>query len=266
MSWTDLGRRAAKLTALAGYAAIAGLPTGAAAETLVVRSVGPSARNYPPGKPIADKARIVLQPNDQVVLLDGRGTRTLKGPGTFSPLAQSSSAADTRSTFAALVAQHSDRRARIGAVRSVTAAPVRSPNIWFVDVDRSSTVCVADPGAVTMWRAGAPRTAAVTITALPAPTAPAAGTAPSAPRVSAPWPTGRTTMPWPATLPVASGATYSIQTAGSAQPTQVRFAVLPPVGQGLEDLASTLIRNGCTAQLDLLIETVTIPQAGPSGG
>jgi hypothetical protein len=266
LSWNDLRRPAAALVALGLLSGIAGT---AVADTLVVRSAGPSARNFPPGKPIADSARIVLQANDQVVLLDGRGTRTLKGPGTFSPLAQSSSAADTRSTFAALVAQHSERRARIGAVRSMSAEPARSPNIWFVDLDRSSTVCVADPGAVTMWRAGTPKPAAVTITALPDPPAPhgrkSAVAAVGSSETTA-WPREKPTMPWPATLPITTGARYRISFPGATQPTQVRFAVLPPGGQGLEDLASTLIRNGCTAQLDLLIDTVTIPQSAPSGG
>lgn len=254
MFWSDVRWTTAALTA------IAALPGSGAAETLVVRSAGPSAPAYPPGKAIADDARIVLRTNDQVVLLDGRGTRTLRGPGTFSPLARNSAAADTQSTFTALVAQHSQRRARIGAVRGASSAePVRSPNIWFVDIDRSSTICVADPSAVTMWRSVTPRPATVTITAV----RPGIARARSE---TVRWPTDRATMPWPATVPIATGAQYSISYPGAARPAQVRFAVLPPGGQGLEDLAAALIRNDCTAQLNLLIETVAIPQAASGGG
>ena len=265
MSWTEVIKPSARMAALT----IACLAGGASAETLVVRSAGPSAKSYPPGKAIADSAQIVLKANDQIVVLDGRGTRTLKGPGTFSPVAQSSSAADTRSTFAALVAQHSERRARIGAVRSMSAEPPRSPNIWFVDIDRSATMCVADPKAVTMWRAGSPKPASVTVSQMPAAARvvgkPAGEDAAGRQETTA-WTRDAPTTPWPASMPITSGAQYSISFPGAAQPTAVKFVVLPTGLQGLEDLAATLIRNGCTAQLDLLIETVSIPQAGPSGG
>jgi hypothetical protein len=241
----------------AGLAAlmIACMASPAAADTLVVRSAGPSAKSYPPGKAIPDSARIVLQANDQVVVLDGRGTRTLRGPGTFSPVAASGSAADTRSTLSSLVAQRSDRRARIGAVRSMSAAPARSPNIWFVDIDRSTTVCVADPAAVTMWRAGVPKPARVTVTSSPAGRSETLVWAKDAP-----------TAPWPASMPISNGAQYSISVPGAAKPTSVSFAVLGTGLQGLEDLASVLIKNGCTAQLDLLIETVAIPEPTAAKG
>jgi len=233
-------------------AAVAG-PVSAA--TLVVRSAGPSAKSYPPGKAIPDATPIVLQANDQVVVLDGRGTRTLRGPGTFSPVAASGSAADTRSTLSSLVAQRSDRRARIGAVRSMSAAPARSPNIWFVDIDRSTTVCVADPAAVTMWRAGVPKPEKVTVTRTPAGTSETLTWAKDAP-----------TAPWPVSMPIADGAEYSISVPGAAQPTNVRFAILDTGLHGLEDLASMLIKRGCTAQLDLLIETVAIPEPSAAAG
>jgi hypothetical protein len=235
---------------------IACIGGAAAAETLVVRSAGPSAKSYPPGKAISDTARIVLKANDQVVVLDGRGTRTLRGPGTFSPVAASGSAADSRSTLSALVAQRSDRRARIGAVRSMSAAPARSPNIWFVDIDRSTTVCVADPAAVTMWRAGIPRPASVTVKSQPAGKA-----------VTLDWGKDEPTAAWPAAMPISNGAQYDISVPGAAQPTSVRFVVLGSGVKGLEDLASVLIKNDCTAQLDLLIETVAIPEpTGAAGG
>ena len=251
MSWIRVVKPSAGLAALM----IACLAGAAGAETLVVRSAGPSAKSYPPGKAIPDAARIVLQANDQVVVLDGRGTRTLRGPGTFSPVAASGSAADTRSTLSSLVAQRSDRRARIGAVRSMSAGPPRSPNIWFVDIDRSTTVCVADPAAVTMWRAGVPKPAKVTVTSSPSGTSETLAWAKDAP-----------TAPWPASMPISNGAQYSISVPGTAQPTSVRFVVLGAGLQGLEDLASVLIKNGCTAQLDLLIETVAIPEPTAAAG
>jgi hypothetical protein len=243
-----------KLSAGIAVLTIAGLAGIASADTLVVRSTGPSAKSYPPGRAIPDSAKIVLKANDQLVLLDGRGTRTLKGPGSFSPLASTSATADSRSTFAALVAQRADRRARIGAVRSMTAQPARSPNIWLVDIDKSSNVCVADPAAVTMWRAGMPKPATVTVTG-------AGGRS-----ETLAWAKDQATTPWPASLPISSGAQYSITWPGAAQPTTVRFVVLGAGLQGLEDLASVLIKNGCSAQLDLLIDTVTLPETAAAVG
>ena len=58
--------------------------TSAAAAVLVVRSSGPSAAAYPPGKALPDTHMLKLKASDTVVLLDSRGTRTLRGPGSFS--------------------------------------------------------------------------------------------------------------------------------------------------------------------------------------
>ena len=249
MSWIKV------ITASGGIAAltIAGMAGTASAATLVVRSAGPAAKRKRPGPPVADTAKIVLKANDQVVLLDGRGTRTLSGPGSFSPVAASSAAASTQSTFASLVGQRSDRRARIGAVRSMQAGPARSPNLWFVDIDKSSTVCVADPTAVSLWSAATPKPDSVTVTG--------GGTT-----ATAPWTKDGATAPWPAAIPITSGAQYSISVPGAPQPTSVRFVVVGSALNGLEDVASVLIKNNCTAQLDLLIQTVAVPDASAATG
>jgi len=226
---------------------IAALGVDASAATLVVRSSGPSAKAYPPGKQLADNGTLTLKAGDQVVILDSRGTRTLKGPGTFSPSVASNRASDSRETFA----QASSRRARPGATRGVTpasAASTRNPNIWFVDVERSSTVCVADPSSVTLWRpAGGPGTT-LTLTDM--------GSGKSA---SVEWLPGEATLQWPSSLPLSDGGSYRVTWRGQATPTQLRFAFLEPATAGLEDMASKLITKGCDAQLDLLIETVAIP-------
>jgi hypothetical protein len=237
---------------------IAGWAGMASADTLVVRSSGPSARSYPPGKAIPDAQKIVLKANDQVVILDGRGTRTLKGPGSFSPIVASNQATDSRTTFAALVNQRSERRARIGAVRSVKpadAAGARNPNLWFVDVERSSNTCVIDPAAITMWRAEPGSQSTVTLTNV------ATGKA-----ETLDWTAGQSTRAWPASMPVTAGAEYRLSWPGAQQPTLLKFAVLGPNLQGLENMAAALIKHGCEAQLDLLIETVAIPDKSEPAG
>ena len=69
-------RLLAAAAALTAFAAVS-----ASAAVLVVRSSGPSARGFPAGKALPDSEKLTLKANDVVVLLDSRGTRTLRGPG-----------------------------------------------------------------------------------------------------------------------------------------------------------------------------------------
>lgn len=75
---------------------------------LVVRSSGPSARQFPAGRRLKDKEKLTLRPGDTVVLLDGRGTRTLTGPGVFATSAE---------TGTPSVARMATPRRAVGAVR-----------------------------------------------------------------------------------------------------------------------------------------------------
>lgn len=255
MSWNERLKAASAGIALTLVCA-AGAASAAGAAPLVVKSSGPSAAAFPPGKAIGGTAKIALKAGDTIVILDGRGTRTLKGPGIFNPsVASTQLAADSRDTFPE-VAQRNER-ARIGAVRGgagLTDAH-RNPNIWFVDVGRSSTVCVTDPSRVTMWRGGSDDAAVATLTAMDGKTAQVI------------WGKDQALKSWPAELPVTNGAQYKLTWAGMPAATTLRFSVLGPNPTGIEDMASTLIKNGCQAQLDLLIETVSIPgqSAAPAG-
>jgi hypothetical protein len=228
---------------LAGAIGLAMTSTASAA-ILVVRSSGPSAKNFPPGKSLADTQRITLGANDKLVVLDGRGTRELKGPGTFTPGGPAQ--ASSRVAAASAVAGGTQRRARIGAVRSVSGAPTRSPTIWHVDVTKSATVCLADPRNVTLWRGNAKDAATLTLRS--------GGNA-----RTVEWPAGQSTLAWPSDLPVSSGADYQLSWAGAPAPTRLKFVTLPAAPVGLEAMASSLIRNGCQVQLDHLIETVRLP-------
>jgi hypothetical protein len=210
------------------------------ADILVVRSVGPSAKNYPLGKRLPDNARIVLQASDQLTLLDGRGTRELRGPGAFTAASASSAPAQLAAASA------NGRRARIGAVRGIETGPLRPPTIWHVDISKSTNVCVSPPNKVALWRADAAQAATLTV-------AGAAGTRQIA------WPEGEATLDWPDGLPLTDGAQYTLSGAGAAAPATIRFRTLPQRPAGLEATASLLIANQCNAQLDLLIDTVRMP-------
>lgn len=217
--------------------------SAAAANILVVRSSGPSAKAYPPGRSLAPNARIALRPGDQIVLLDGRGTRTLRGPGTYA-----AGAAARVTTRSAHTVNNKGRVGRVGASRRVPFQP-KVPSIWHVDVSRSATVCVADPRNVILWRPSATQTVQLSI-------APALGG--SAPRTVT-WSAGESTLAWPSDLGIATDAEYRLSVEGVAIPTRLKFRLLPATPTGLDAQAQAFIQNGCQAQLDVLIETVQLP-------
>ena len=230
LSW---GRNSSyRRAAVAILLAAAAVPV--AANVLVVRSTGPSAAAYPPGRSLPDNARLTLRAGDAVIVLGAGGTRSFRGPGVFSPSAALQASGP--------VAAADGRRARIGAVRGAGIVP-HSPTIWNVDVTQSGTFCLASAHNVMLWRPDSSVPVTVTITG-------AAG----APR-SARWPAGQATLAWPATLPIANGATFRIAQSGVAVPTQVTFRLLAPEPSDVQGVASALIANGCQGQLDVLVES-----------
>lgn len=217
--------------------------TAAAANILVVRSTGPSAKAYPPGRSLAPSARVTLRQGDTIVLLDGRGTRTVRGPASFA-----AGAAAQLTGRGSLRSDNGGRIGRIGASRTDPEVP-RSPSIWHVDVSQSATVCVAQESPVLLWRPNSAGGANLSI-------APArSGGAPA----TIAWPAGQSTLQWPSTLRVADGAEYRLGIEGVAVPTRLRFRILPSSPAGLEAQAAAFIQNGCQAQLDVLIDTVQLP-------
>lgn len=241
-----------RFAALFLIAAAVAAPVSAA--TLVVRSAGPSAGAYPPGKVLQPTAKLALKANDQVTLLDEHGTRTLRGPGSFSATATAAADADTGNTaLAALTSQRGDRRVRIGAVRGVEAETGRPPNIWFVDASRAGTVCVADAGMANLWRPGADLPTQTVI-------ASATGTA----KATLDWSPGQSVQAWPSSLPITEGARYTLTT-GTGAPVAIKLTLSGKPETDVQAMASTLIAKGCTAQLDQLVET-TSAATKASGG
>ena len=240
------------IAALCFLSAALGAPLAAA--TLVVRSAGPSASAYPPGKVLQPTAKLALKANDQITLLDEHGTRTLRGPGNFAATASAAADADSGTALAALVQQRGDRRVRIGAVRGVESETGRPPNIWFVDASRSATVCVADPSTATLWR---PSSSAAAKTAI----ASVAGTG----KATIDWAPGQSVQPWPSTLPIAEGARYRLTTGASAS-VDIRLTLSGKPAADVQGMAASLIAKGCTAQLDQLVETTAAATKASSGG
>src|SRR3546814_6106243 len=83
MSCPDLTMRRLALASVAAVAAVA-LAGTAAAQSMVVRSTGPSASKYPAGARLKASDRLTLAAGDRIVLIQAGKTRTLSGPGTFS--------------------------------------------------------------------------------------------------------------------------------------------------------------------------------------
>jgi hypothetical protein len=231
---------------LAGCAlAISMVAVAAEAAVLVVRSSGPSAKAYPAGKAVPDAQMITLKANDVVILLDSRGTRTLRGPGKFSATASASTA--TTSSLAALTGQNTARRSRVGAVRRPPSGATDGRNVWQADVARSGNICVANPADLGLYRAKATGAERVTITDGAGKTA------------TVRFAEGQKIASWPADVPVTAGGRY--QVAGSGTNASFTARLIQPVPAGLEGLAQSLIRNDCQAQLDVLIDTVASPSA-----
>lgn len=222
-------------TSLATASAICAL-AGAAHAAIVVASSGPSAGQYPAGKQLADTARVVLKEGDSVTILDQRGTRVLKGAGSFS-VNQASGPRQT-ATFAALTRPRASQRVRTGAVRTgVNGGKAMSPNLWYVDLGKPGTQCIIDSSAVRLWRAASDYPASYRIGAS------------SGATVS--FRKGESVAAWPAG-PIADGLSFALADAAGASLGTFRFAVLGKLPATPEATAAALIAQGCSAQLDLL--------------
>ena len=79
----DARMRRLGLAAAAAVMAVAVAGT-AAAQSMVVRSTGPSASKYPTGTKLKASDKVTLVAGDRVVLIQGGKTRTLSGPGSYS--------------------------------------------------------------------------------------------------------------------------------------------------------------------------------------
>lgn len=202
--------------------------SSATAAVIVVRSSGPSAAQYPTGKSLPDNARVTLRGGDTLVLLDAKGSRTLRGPGSFPVAAGSGKAA--ANSFAALVGQGSGRRGRVGAVR-----PVPFPRqLWHASVDSSENFCFVEPTAIRLYRENVTEAQTVAVRDLA-----------SGKSASVTFDARQQLADWPAAVPLRDGGHYRMGT------VELHAKTVQP-GSGFADLGSALIRAGCDNQLNLL--------------
>ncbi len=204
---------------------------------VVVSASGPSAGQYPVGRQIADNERITLRDGDAITVLNNGGTRVFSGAGTYM-LSQQSGSSNNRA-FAALTTQRSATRARTGAVRSSGATEVTNPNLWYVDVSTSGTICLPAANGIRLWRADTQANSTYSITAPDVETA-------------VTFPAGEMLATWDLDTPPSEGTTYTIGHAPGSQAVKVQFVFLTETPDTPEDLAATLIANDCMAQIELM--------------
>jgi hypothetical protein len=211
-------------------AVIALISTAAAANVVVVKSLGPSAKSYPPGKTLPETAKISLQGGDVVTVIGPSSAQTLRGPGNF----------DAKQVALASAA---GQRGRFGALRAVDVA--HNPSIWDVDATAGGKVCVADPAKLQVWRADSEAPITVQIRST------------DGKSQSLTWAAGKALAPWPTALPVKSGAEYSLEWPDGGDASKLDVVMIPSPPSDLVGAAQVLLENGCQKQLDLLVESAS---------
>lgn len=237
----SLAKRTLAVGAL--IAASLGWSAVAEAQAVVIRSTGPSAAAYPMGRKLPAGAAVVLKAGDQVTVIDQAGSRVLAGPGSFKvDNAVNRDAGSGNTALASLIAR-GGARTRTGAVRGDTEVPTEATapdNVWYVDVSRGGTVCIADPGQVVLWRPNRAETGNGTLFAADGTSAEVTFRATSAIKL---WPV--------AALPVIDGQTYRF-TSPVGQAVKITTRLLAAVPEDPVEVATLLAEKGCTAQLDVL--------------
>lgn len=234
-----------RLAILAGVTLLCS-SAAAYADAIVVRSTGPSAKLYPPGKALPESVRIALKAGDTVTVLSKSGTNVLKGPGNIAP---NSASAATGSSLASLMSNAGARQARTGATRGTgNTGPAHSPNIWYVDISKSGNVCLLNPSNATLWRGDTSAAATVSISN-------AAGKS-----ANADFREGQAVRAWPlAEQPIMKdGGTYTFKVAAKVPSpvpaTPIKVIILPAAIEGNNQIAEALIKNNCNAQVNVLAD------------
>ena len=204
--------------------------SAAVASVVVVKSLGPSAKAYPPGKTLPESAKISLQGGDVVTLLGPGSAETLRGPGSFAAGQVAMNAA-------------ASSRGRFGALRAAEVA--KNPSIWDIDVTQSGKMCVTSTSKVQLWRPEADGAVTIKIRS------------DDGHSQELSWAAGAASAVWPAALPIKSGGQYQLEWPETGDKSSVTFVAVPNTPPDLVGAAQVLIQNGCQHQLDLLVDSAS---------
>ncbi|WP_447929718.1 hypothetical protein [Sphingopyxis fribergensis] len=252
MSFPDFRTRRRGLAAAAAIAAMACVGT-AAAQSMVVRSTGPSAGKYPAGAKLKSADRLTLVAGDKIVLMQAGKTRTLSGPGTFGATGTVQASQSLGGNVTRMLAKGPTMRSRGGFSRGPgdeTPANVRAPNLWLLDYREAGTFCVLDPAILMLWRPNMEGDTALEIES--------AGKKATVAIVD-----GANFRKWPTdVLPVQYGTDYRLSGGGLAKPVTVRFAAIENAPDTVEGSIDMLMAKGCSPQLNRLVDTMSEAEAG----
>jgi len=210
--------------------AVALSSTAAVATVVVVKSLGPSAKAYPPGKTLPESAKISLQGGDVVTVLGPGSAATLRGPGSFAAGQVAMNSAATS-------------RGRFGALRAAEIA--KNPSIWDIDVTQSGKMCITSTSKVQLWRPEADSAVTIKIRS------------DDGRSQELNWAAGSASAVWPAAMPIKSGGQYQLEWPETGDKSSVTFVAVPNTPPDLVGAAQVLIENGCQHQLDLLVESAS---------
>ncbi|SEH19045.1 hypothetical protein SAMN05428974_3168 [Sphingopyxis sp. YR583] len=252
MSFPDFRMRRLGLTAAAAIAAVAMVGT-AAAQSMVVRSTGPSASKYPAGAKLKSSDKLTLVAGDRIILMQAGKTRTLSGPGTFGATGTVQASQSLGGNVTRMLAKGPTMRSRGGFSRGPgeeAPANVRAPNLWLLDYREGGTFCVLDPSVLMLWRPNMEGDTALEIES--------AGKKATVAIVD-----GANFRKWPTdVLPVQYGTDYRLSGGGLAKPVTVRFAAVENAPDTAEGSIDMLMGKGCSPQLNRLVDTMSEAEAG----
>lgn len=207
--------------------AMATISTASVASVVVVKSLGPSAKTYPPGKTLSESATISLQGGDVVTVIGPSSAKVLRGPGNF----------DAKQVALASAA---GQRGRFGALRAAEVA--KNPSIWDINATDGGKVCVANTAKLNLWRDESEGPVTVQIRSSDGQSR------------SLTWAAGKALAPWPAGLPIKSGAEYSLEWRDAGDFSKLDIVIVSSPPADLVGAAQLLLEHGCQKQLDLLVE------------
>lgn len=250
MSFPDVPMRRLGLTAAAAIAIVAFTGT-AAAQSMVVRSTGPSAAKYPTGTKLKSTDRLTLVAGDKVVLMQAGKTRTLSGPGTFGATGSIQASQSMGATVTRMLSTGPTMRSRGGFSRGPTpeVADLRAPTLWLLDYREGGTFCVANPSTLMLWRPDMTSDQLLKIEE---------GDKEETVAIVA----GANFRKWPTeALPVQYGVDYRLSGAGLSKPVVVRFAPMETLPDSAEGSVNMLMAKGCTSQLNRLVDAMSENEA-----
>ncbi len=213
-----------KRLAALGLAVLAAAPAFAvqasAQGPVVLRARGQVSKEVEVGKPLPTQKMLTLRAGDVLMLLDGRGVRTLAGPGTLvgGMFTRSGPALTNRDRVGGV---RGSGRPRVAASRSLPLSA------WVVDLANAPAVCLPADRQLVLWRpAGAPASLDVQ------------GAAGEARRIE--WTADAQQAAWPADLPTDPGTRYRLT--NSAGPRELSFRTFDPADPA------------CAGQIDLNLQ------------